>query len=105
LRVRITPRLFHSAAERAFDSSALTSAASASPSRPASVRLPASPAAYRASSSYVDAAGVQNAVEAVAAAKRPLLMLGSRCRRPLEDETLLTGLNYWRTNVGVALRW
>jgi acetolactate synthase-1/2/3 large subunit len=53
---------------------------------------PASPSAYRANTSYVDEAGVQAAVAAIAAAKRPALMLGNRCRGPLQDATLLTEL-------------
>ena len=65
---------------------------SLTPVVPQDFSLPPGPSAYRASSAYVDAAGVQQAVKAVASAKRPLLMLGNRCRRPLEDENLLTAL-------------
>jgi acetolactate synthase-1/2/3 large subunit len=50
---------------------------------------PADPASYRATTSFVDAGGVERAAEAIATAKRPLLMLGSRCRAPLQDDTLL----------------
>jgi len=51
--------------------------------------LPSSPTTYRASTSFVDSGGVEGAVEAVAAAKRPLLMLGNRSRQPLQDDGLL----------------
>ncbi len=51
--------------------------------------LPSSPGRYRVSSSFVDADGVASAVDAIVKAKRPLLMLGNACRRPLEGEPLL----------------
>jgi acetolactate synthase-1/2/3 large subunit len=43
---------------------------------------------YRVASSFVDSGGVESAVDAVVKAKRPLVMLGNSCRRPLEDDAL-----------------
>lgn len=52
------------------------------------VTLPSSSARYRATSSFVDGGGIESAVAAVVKAKRPLLMLGDGCRRPLADDAL-----------------
>jgi acetolactate synthase I/II/III large subunit len=50
--------------------------------------MPSSPGRYRVASSFVDDDGVESAVDALVKAKRPLLMLGNSCRRPLEDDVL-----------------
>jgi len=47
--------------------------------------LPTSPAGYRPRARILDRGGVTGAAEVVTAARRPLLMLGERCRRPLAD--------------------
>jgi acetolactate synthase-1/2/3 large subunit len=49
----------------------------------------APPASYRVTSGFVDAAGIQAAAEAIAAAQRPLLLLGDGCRPALTDPTVL----------------
>ena len=47
------------------------------------------PATYRVTDPFVDAAGIQAAVDAIAAARRPLIMLGDACRPALTDPTVL----------------
>ena len=51
--------------------------------------VPSSSASYRALGAAVDQAGVAEAVAAIAAAERPVLLLGSSCRLPLQDTALL----------------
>lgn len=53
---------------------------------------PATTAAYRATLGFVDRAGVGAAVEAIATAQRPLLLLGNGCRAALRDAELLAQL-------------
>lgn len=53
---------------------------------------PTTTAAYRATSSFVDRAGVSAAVKAIADAQRPLLLLGTGCRAALRDAELLAQL-------------
>ena len=47
------------------------------------------PSTYRVIDGFVDAAGIQAAAAAIAAAQRPLLYLGDGCRPALSDYTLL----------------
>ena len=74
------------------------------PSRAAHISLPgdvagtlidppaaAAPASYRVTDGFLDAAGIQAAVDAIAAARRPLLFIGDGCRRALTDPLLLGG--------------
>lgn len=51
----------------------------------------AAPATYRVTGGFIDAAGIQAAVEAIAAAQRPLVLLGDGCRPALTDAALLGG--------------
>ncbi|MGH3692855.1 MAG: thiamine pyrophosphate-binding protein [Pseudonocardiaceae bacterium] len=53
---------------------------------------PITTAAYRATPGSVDRAGVGAAVEVIAAAQRPLLLLGNGCRAALRDTELLAQL-------------
>ncbi len=50
---------------------------------------PTAPPTYRVTNGFVDVAGVTAAVDAIAAAKRPLLMIGDGCRRALTDPAAL----------------
>jgi acetolactate synthase-1/2/3 large subunit len=50
---------------------------------------PTTTASYRSASGFVDGPGVEDAVAAIAGADRPLLLLGSSCRRPLADDRTL----------------
>lgn len=59
---------------------------------PPTYTVPESTAAYRATSRAVDAAGVVEAVRVLAAARRPLLLLGEHCRGALQDSALLSDL-------------
>jgi acetolactate synthase-1/2/3 large subunit len=47
------------------------------------------PSTYRVTNGFVDVAGIQAAVAAIAAAKWPLLMIGDGCRPALSDPTTL----------------
>jgi acetolactate synthase I/II/III large subunit len=53
---------------------------------------PKSPSAYRATGGVLDADGINASVQALVAAKRPLLLLGNRCRAALRDPVLLADL-------------
>lgn len=55
------------------------------------INLPAvaAPSAYRVTDGFIDAAGIQAAVDAIAAAQRPLVYLGDGCRPALSDDVLL----------------
>lgn len=53
---------------------------------------PLSPASYRPAAAFTDVHGIEAAVDVIATARRPLLMLGDACRRPLTDDALLADL-------------
>jgi acetolactate synthase-1/2/3 large subunit len=54
------------------------------------ISLPETTKNYRADSPFVDRAGVRAAIAAIAVARRPMLMLGNGCRRPLQNDALRT---------------
>lgn len=56
---------------------------------PAPPVIATAPSTYRVTSGFVDPDGIAAAVAAIAAARRPLLMLGDGCRRALTDPTVL----------------